>query len=349
MLDNDSLLQIFSHYRLDDEENWHLRLTWRRLAHVCRQWRYLIYDSWFHLDMSLLLTTDSPSIHTLGHLPPLPLVIDYSGRTTGTTARKNEDNVYLGLQQHSRVRRVILRAPSLSLRTWLELMNNLFPKLTDLSLLSTNIEETSLILPERFQAPGLRRLSLHDIGLPKGLPLLSPMIALSTLSLTHIRASCYFPPGHLVTQLQGLPHLEELSIGFAIPIPLPSSERELLPAPIPPVTLPSLRRLTFHGVDAYLDNLVAQINTPLLDRLDLTFFFDLAFTVENLTEFIHRTDGFGCLVAQVTFNKDGSSIDAGHYEDVGKVSLRVNCEPLDWQIDSVTQVCDALEIGRAHV
>ena len=342
MLDNDSLLQIFSHYRLDDEENWHLRLTWRRLAHVCRQWRYLIYDSWFHLDMSLLLTTDSPSIHTLGHLPPLPLVIDYSGRTTGTTARKNEDNVYLGLQQHSRVRRVILRAPSLSLRTWLELMNNLFPKLTDLSLLSTNIEETSLILPERFQAPGLRRLSLHDIGLPKGLPLLSSAIALSTLSLTHIRASCYFPPGHLVTQLQGLRHLEELSIGFAIPIPLPSSERELLPAPIPPVTLPSLRRLTFHGVDAYLDNLVAQINTPLLDRLDLTFFFDLAFTVENLTEFIHRTDGFGCLVAQVTFNKDGSSIDAGHYEDVGKVGLRVNCEPLDWQIDSVTQVCGAL-------
>ena len=252
------------------------------------------------------------------------------------------ENVHLGLQQHGRVRRIILRASSSSLRTWLEPMNNLFPRLTDLSLVSTNIEEMSLMLPERFQAPGLRHLSLQDIGLPKGMPLLSSAIALSTLSLTHIRASSYFPPGSLVTQLQGLPHLEELSIGFAIPIPLPSSERELLPAPIPPVTVPTLRRLIFQGVDAYLDNLVAQINTPLLERLALTFFFDLAFTLVNLTEFIHRTDGLGCLVAHVVFNKDGSSIVAGHYEDVGKVGLRVNCEPLDWQIDSVTQVCDAL-------
>ena len=269
----------------------------------------------------------------------MPLVIEYSDRTTGTMA---QNNVHFGLQQRGRVRRIVIRAPSSSLRTWLELMNNLFPRLTDLSLLSTDIGKMDLMLPETLQAPDLRRLALYGIGLPKGLPLLSSTTTLSTLSLTHIGASCYFPPGHLVTQLQDLPHLEELSIGFAVPIPLPSSERELLPPPIPPVTLPSLRRLKFQGVDAYLDNLVAQIITPLLERLGLTFFFDLAFTLVNLTEFIHRTDGLGCLVAHVIFNKDGSSIDAGHYEDVGKVGLRVNCEPLDWQIDSVTQVCDAL-------
>ena len=70
---------------------------------------------------------------------------------------------------------------------------------------------------------------VSGIGLPKGPSLLSSAIALSTLSVTHIGASCYFPPGHIITQLQGLTHLEELSIGFAIPIPLPSSERELLP------------------------------------------------------------------------------------------------------------------------
>ena len=272
-------------------------------------------------------------MHTLGHLPPVPLVIEYSDRTTRTMA---QNNVHFGLQQHGRVRRIVIRAPSSSLRTWLELMNNLFPRLRHLSLLSTNIEEISLMLPETFQAPDLRHLSLQGIGLPKRLPLLSSAIALSILSLTHIRASCYFPPGYLVTQLQDLPHLKELSIGFAVPIPLPSSERDLLPPPIPPVTLPSLRRLTFHGVDSYLDNFVAQIITPLLKRLGLTFFFDLAFALVNLTEFIHRTDGFRCLVVRVIFNKDSSSID------VGKIGLRVNCEPLDWQIDSATQVCNAL-------
>ena len=262
-------------------------------------------------------------------------------------AWKDVENICVGLQRHGHVHRVVLRARSSRLRMWLGQMNKLSPRLRDLSLLSTTIEETNLMLPETLQAPDLRRLSLHGIGLPTGLPLLSSAIALSTLSLTHLGASSYFPPGHLITHLQSLPYLEELSIGFAIPIPLPSSKRELLPPPIPPVTLKTLRRFTFRGVDVYLENLVAQINTPLLERLNLTLLFDLTFTLANLTEFIHRTEGFGCLLAQVIFNKDGASIYAGSYEQlsIGKLSLHVSCEPLDWLIDSAAQVCSAL--GKA--
>ena len=289
--------------------------------------------------MYLLLTNDSPSIGTLSHLPPLPLVIDYSDRTE-TVAQKDEDHIRLGLQQHGRVRRVFLRTLSSTLHIWLESMNKLFPRLEDLSLLSTTIEETNLMLPETLQAPGLRRLSLHGISLPKRSSLLSSAIALSTLSLTHLRPSFYIPPGHLVTQLQGLPLLEELSIGFIIP-PLPSSEEQLLPVPILPVILPALRRLTYRGEDVYIDNLVALINTPLLEQLSLIYFFDPTFSLVNLTEFIHRTEGLGCLAAQVIFNKDGASIYC-EQQSVWKLSLRVNCEPLDWQIDSATRVCNAL-------
>ena len=287
----------------------------------------------------------SPSIDTLSHLPPLPLVIDYSDITrTITVGRKDVENMRFGLQEHGHVRQVSLRAPSSRLHMWLEPMDKLFPRLEDLSLLSTTTEEMMLILPDTFQAPNLRHLALHGISLSKELPLLSSAIALSTLSLTHVGASFYFPPGHLISHLQSLPYLEELSIGFAIPIPLPSSERELLPPPILPVTLPTLRQLTFRGVDVYLDNLVAQINTPLLERLNLTLFFDLAFTLVNLTEFIHRTEGLECLVTQVIFSKDGASIYAGSYEQsgVGQLSFHVSCEPLDWLIDSATQVCSAL-------
>jgi len=57
--------------------------------------------------MSLILTNNSPSIDTLGHLPPLPLVIDYSDMTR-TLARKDEDNIRLGLQWNGRVRRVAI-------------------------------------------------------------------------------------------------------------------------------------------------------------------------------------------------------------------------------------------------
>jgi hypothetical protein len=199
-------------------------------------------------------------------------------------------------------------------------------------------EEMSLVLPKLFQAPTLRCLSLHGVGLPKRFSLLSSMTTLSTLSLTHIRESCYFPPRHLVTQLEGLLLLEELSISFAIPIPLLSNEGELLSTPITPVTLPTLRRLTFRGEDVYLDNFVAQINTPHIERLSLTLVFDITFTLVNLTEFIHRTERFGCPVSRVVFNKDGAFIDASHYEQwgIGGLSLRINCESLEWQLDSAT-------------
>ena len=348
ILDDDSLLQIFRCYRLEDEDDWYLRLSWRKLVHVCRRWRYLIYEESSYMDMCLLLTNCSPSMDPPSHLPLLPLVIVCSdGTKTMTRNGDPEDNIHLGLQQHGRVRRVLLRAPSSSLRVWLEPMNEHFPGLRDLSLFSTTTE-MSLVLPELLQAPDLHHLSLHGVGLPKGLSLLSSMISLSTLSLTHIRGSCYFPPGHLVTQLQGLPYLEELSIGFAIPIPqlpLPSSEEKLLSSPTLPVALPTLKRPTFWGEDDYLDNLVARIDTPLLERLSLTLLYDIAFTLVYLTKFIHRTKGVGCLVARVILNEDGASLHTSYNEaqDIGKLSLNVNCKSLDWTIHSIAQVCSALE------
>ncbi|KAH9991383.1 hypothetical protein BJV77DRAFT_539370 [Russula vinacea] len=272
------------------------------------------------------------------------LVIVCSDRTkTMTQNGDSEDNIHLGLQQHGRVRRVLLQAPSSSLRMWLEPMNEHFPGLRDLSLFSTTTEEMSLVLPELLQAPDLRHLSLHGVGLPKRWSFLSSTIALSTLTLTRIRGSCYFSPGHLVTQLQGLPYLEELSIGFAIPIPqlpLPSSEEKLLPSPTLPVALPTLKRLTFRGEDDYLDNLIARIDTPLLEQLSLTLLYDIAFTLVNLTKFIHRTKGIGCLVARVILNEDGASLHTSYYEaqDIGKLNLNVDCKSLDWTIHSIAQV-----------
>ena len=295
--------------------------------------------------MFLFLSYNSPSMGTLSHLPPLPVVINYPDRTM-TMARKDEDNIHLGLKQHDRVRHILLEAPSSSLRMWLELMNKPFPRLEYLSLSSTTTdsEEMSLVIPELLQVP--RHLSLQGIGLANGLSSLSSTTALSTLSLTRIPESCYFPPAHLVTQLHGLPCLEELSIGFSLPIPLPSSEGELPSAPISPVTLPILSQFKFQGEDVYLDNVVAQINTPLLKRLSITLLFDLAFTLVNLTKFIRRTELLGChgLVAGVIFNKDGPTIHVSCYEQpgIGELSLRVNCKPLDWQINSAAQVCSAL-------
>jgi len=343
MLDYDSLLNIFNHCRLEDVDNWNRQLTWRKLAHVCRKWRYLIYDSSSLLDMYLLLTNGSPPMDSLAYLPPMPLVIECRNNTTAWVLH-DEENIFTGLQRHDRVRRITLQAPSPSLRPCLIALNDFFPQLEYLSIESTTKEEAGLVLPGTFRAPNLRHLAFHDIGLPEQLSLSVSTTALVTLTLTHIPAPFYLHPGHLVTQLQDLPYLEELSIGFAVPMPRPSAEGKLLPAPIPRVTLPILKRFTFRGVVVYLENLVAQIYAPLLEQLDITLLFQLAFTLVNLTQFIHTTERLSCPSARVLFRRNRASIvtSNGEPRDGGVLTISVICEPLDWQIDSITQVCGAL-------
>ena len=61
-----------------------------------------------------------------------------------------------------------------------------------------------------------------------------------------------FLPHHLSARLRPFPPAEELSIGFSIPSPTTETEpfQEIALAPM---TLPSLKRLTFWGISAYLD------------------------------------------------------------------------------------------------
>ena len=344
MLNYDALLNIFNHYRLEDVDGWNLRLVWYKLAHVCRRWRYLIYDSSSLLDIYLLLTNGSTTLESLAHLPPLPLVIDYVNMTN-TWVRQDELGIFTGLQQYGRVRRIFLQIPSPHLGICLAAMNDLYLSLENLSLSSTTEEGTNLVLPSTFRAPNLRYLALQGVGFPTELPLITCFTALVSLTLTRIPAPYYFHPGHLVTQLRGLLHLEELSIGFAVPIPLPSAEGKMLPAPMPRVTLPTLKRLMFRGVAVYLENLVAQINTPLLEQLTVTLFFELEFILLALTKFIITTGGLRCLSAKVLFKKEGVSIvtNSGKSLSRGGLTINVDCEHLDWQIDAATQCCRSLE------
>ena len=85
ILDNDSVLNIFQHYRpiiLEEDENdddrileggeWARERWWYKLAHVCRTWRYLILSSASHLRLHLVCTYGTPVADMLAHSPPLP-------------------------------------------------------------------------------------------------------------------------------------------------------------------------------------------------------------------------------------------------------------------------------------
>ncbi|KAH9053803.1 hypothetical protein EDB87DRAFT_1649550 [Lactarius vividus] len=233
-----------------------------------------------------------------------------------------------------------------------------FPRLEHLSLSVTTDRITTLMLPITFLAPNLRRLVLSSVSLPKGLRLLSSTDSLVTLVLKDIRASGYLFPRLLVARLQSLPQLKELTIGFSIPIPRPNAEGELLSTRQgTPVTLPKLRTLGFQGVSAYLECLIAQIRAPLLERLDIALFNQIAFTLPHLSQFIIK-EQIKLESARINFRQDAVSIIVDHRHiaegynellDDGHFVLRVLCKQLDWQIDCAAQVCNALMFALSGV
>ena len=341
ILNGDILLVIFQHYQLDNQSEWNRKRRWCKLSHVCRKWRHLIHQSSFHLNVHIYFINGTPPLNLLAHLPPFPLVVDYQGGDA------NDDcGVIHAIQCRDRILRIEYQAPCLHLGRLVVSMDESFPRLEFLSLSSTIKPEegTRLTLPSTFLAPDLRHLSLHGICLPKGLPFLASAFSLITLKLTDIQSHGYFSPETLVTQLQHIPQLEELSIGFSTPLPRPSTEGELLGAPMTHTALPTLRRLAFRGVSVYVENLLARISFPLLERCNITLFNQLNFTLPHLSHFTRTTETLRHPVANVIFNQEGVSFVVTSRDELndGTFSLRVNCKPFDWQIDSATQVCSAL-------
>ena len=361
MLEDDILLGIFDYYRLDDENDWNVRLGWWcTLSHVCRRWRYLIHSSALHLSMHIRCTNGSPIVDTLDHLPPLPLLIDYRDDGYWTVNRfhecarnsrsLNELGIYNALKLRDRVRDIELCVSHPTLGKSLLLMDKPFPILENL-VLSFRGDDTSLTplkISPLFLAPHLRNLELFGIHLPKRLRLLSSTPSLVSLKLRNIQASGYIRPRLLAARLESLPQLEELLIEFSIPIPRPRAERLLLGKQGTPVVLSNLKSITFRGVSAYLERLISQIRAPVLWELNITLFNQLAFTLTHLSQFINITEQIKFpRTASIEF-LPGTSITLSHRVKRWHpgwnqgFTLDVMCKPLDWQIDCAAQVCGAL-------
>ena len=354
MLNDDVLLGIFDCYRLDEKNGWNERHGWCKLSHVCRRWRHLIYERAFHLGMRIKCTNGSPIVDILDHFPPLPLSVDYRhtrGRVTSTLTEQAWEQDELGichaLRLHDRVCHIGLFLPPSILHKVVMLMDERFPILEHLSLLFSGTSEDSLplTLPEAFLAPNLRHLALPGINPPRRLRVLTSTVSLVTLELSNIQTSSYFHPRLLAARLRPLSQLKELSVVFSTPIPRPSTEMELLRVQRVPVTLPSLKILQFKGVGTYLESLVAHIRVPLLERLLVTLFNQIAFALPHLFHLINTTEGFKLPRATVGLDRTEVFVTADHAsltQSKKYFRLRVIYMPLDWQIDSAAQICHAL-------
>ena len=294
--------------------------------------------------MHIKCTNGTPIVNTLDHLPPLPLFIDYKHVDVATLTEQDGLGIYHALRLHDRVYRVDISLPPSILPNVFVLLDGQFPILEHLYLTSSATSNSlPPTLPKAFLAPNLRHLSLPSISPPRRLRFLTSTVSLVTLELSEIQTSSYFRPRLLVARLSSLPLLEELHIGFSIPIPRPSTEREMLGEQRAPVTLPNLKNLQFRGVSAYLESLVAQIRPPFLEKLEITLFNQITFALPHLSYLINITEAFKPRSAVVGFDLDEVYVTTVHDSSKwGSFFFCVKCKPLDWQIDCVAQICALL-------
>jgi hypothetical protein len=220
-------------------------------------------------------------------------------------------------------------------------MQKPFPELTHLEVW---INDVAPVLPESFlggSAPRLRRLRLNRIPFPSIPKLLLSAHQLVTLNLWNIPDSGYFSPHALTTSLAAMTSLEFLRLRFLSPLSRPESR--YLPPPTRFV-LPALTELEFKGVYEYLEVLLARIDAPLLDYLDIGFFMDLDFDVPQLHRFIGYAEEFKTFDrasveiynSSIRLRVYSNAVSVGHLR---QLVLRIHCREFDYQLSSLAQVC----------
>jgi hypothetical protein len=344
-LPDDALLEIFSFYVNDaQEEGWHT------LVHVCQKWRCVVFASPLRLRLRLLCTNRRPVMGMLGVWPPFPLVV--LERDDPTSPVEGADNIVAALECNDRVCEVILSGVPNSLWERVAAVTQKpCPALTYLELRSN--DQPAPALPDSFldrSAPSLQSLHLDGIPFPAAAKLLLSSNHLVDLNLSHIPNSGYIPPEAMVACLSTLPKLASLHLGFLSPRPLPNTTTQHPPPPPPTRTiLLALTSLKFKGISEYLECIMAQIDAPLLDFVDILFFNQLIFTPFHLSRFIGHTGKLKALNrSNVLFFSDSVQVTL-FYRYTGSIprtvdygprlKLGISCEGLDWQLSSLAQVC----------
>jgi hypothetical protein len=345
---DDVLLEIFTFYLsfgfyrfrtfTDIEDAWHT------LVHVCRRWRTIVFASPHRLKLQLLCTNKRPVQKALDIWPELPIVI--RGHR-GMSKAQDGNNILAVLKRHNRVCEIDLRdiPNSFLKRMRATKMKNPFSALTILRLHSTQTNAPAL--HDSFlggSAPRLQTLSLDGIPFPALPNLLLSTHDLVELRLWNIPLSGYISPEAMASGLSALTGLQNLGLGFRSPRSRADRENRLVPR-LTRVILPALTWMQFQGDSEYLEDIVAQIDTPLLTWLGIRFFNQLIFDTPLLRHFIIRTETLKAPHrAQVTFRE--GEVKVGLYLRNGdsfheRSSLAISCRPSDWQLSSVAYLCDS--------
>jgi hypothetical protein len=238
----------------------------------------------------------------------------------------------------------------LSGRSWQRLtsvMQEQFPALINLALNST----IPLVLPDGFlggSAPCLQFLALDFVtfpALPKFLLSATALVHLTLWDIPDIPGYGYFSPEAIVTGLAVMANLKSLTIGFDLMYHGSRPDQESRPSPLPTRTvLPALTLFEFQGASEYLDDVVARIDTPLLDSFSITFLNQSILVISQLAQFMRRTTGSQALnEAYVYIDHDTVQVESLPPTGfLNKPGLSITCIKEFWEPSGLVQLFTSL-------
>ena len=330
MLPDVALLEII-HFYVDEASIG----AWHTLVQVCQKWRIVVFGTPRRLNLRLHCKSRTPVKEMLDAWPLLPIVV-----SSDDYKKWGKDNIAEALKHNDRICEVdICDMPRSELEIVLAAMQQPFPALTRLRLRS--LAKTAPVVPALFlggSTPRLRSLHLYHILFP-GLPeLLLSATHLVHLELWRIPDYTHISPETMITCLSTLTRLERLEIGFKSP-PSRLDWRSQVPPPQTPILLPVLTELRFWGFWGYLDDLVAQIDAPLLNKLIIILFHQPIFDIPQLSHFISRTPKLKTQdKARVVFSSCSVFVTLPLIFN-GTLELKIISRRADLQLSSMAQVC----------
>jgi hypothetical protein len=274
--------------------------------------------------------------------PPLPIIMKYWLYSV-SVSRFPIPGAIAALQHHHRVCQIQLSHLTQPLLDMLATaMQEQYPALTMLELCSD--EEVAPVLPDTFlggSAPRLRSVSLEGIAFPTLPRLLPSAVGLVSLLLDKMAQDTgYISPDVMATSLSTLTRLQFLRIDFRSPALLPNTRQH--PPQSTHIVLPCLAWLEFRGVSEYLEDLMARLEAPFLDNINIKFFNQSVFDILQLPQFIAGSEKLKHPhQATVDFQSDFVQITVSPPRGtVGCLTLQVLCTVPLWQVSAMVQICN---------
>ena len=314
---------------------------WQTLAHVCRRWRCIVFASPRRLALKLYCTGKRlVNSKTLDAWPVLPIVIV----AKGVQPKEDVTNIMTALRHHNRVCKIDYSDGEFqdSLLNEFAAIDEPFLALTSLALLS--FQQHVPVLPDSFlggSAPCLQSLHLHGIPYPSMGKLLLSTTNIVQLNLSCIPHSGYISPETIVPCLSTSARLELLVLGFQYPLSR-AHRTSRHPPPLTHVVFSNLTSLCFSGSMEYLEDILSQIETPMLNHGRFYFFNQLLFDTPLLGHFIRRTETFMVIHrARIEFDSCAVWITFWRRDETEPLWLDIRCEPLDWQLSALVPILNS--------